>query len=69
MVHRHTRRRAVEDTGWLVRDHGGAPGWAIVMTGAVVALVAMMAVFPPGPPDPAPVVPTVAVLELSDTGD
>lgn len=68
MGRRHVgRRRHSLDKPWLTRDHAGAPGWAIIATGAVVAGIAAVAALGAGPPEPSTPVPTVAVLDEAAT--
>ena len=69
MAHRHAGRRHSLDKPWMVRDHAGAPGWAIVATGVVLAAVAVFAALAPDTPAPPTVAPTVAVLDQGASRD
>lgn len=47
MARRHVgSKRHSLDKPWMVREHAGAPGWAIVATGIVLVGVAAFAVVP-----------------------
>ncbi|BDZ62021.1 hypothetical protein Lsed01_00659 [Demequina sediminis] len=69
MGRRHVgRKRHSLDKPWMMRDHAGAPGWAIVLTVVVIALIAAYAFVAPDTASPASLAPTLGGLDPIASG-